>query len=48
MKGEFFVEESSWPGWFFMFVAVLLLFAAYACVQIHRRTVQPPAAGAQR
>lgn len=37
MEKEFFVEEASWPGWFFMFVATLLLFATYACVQIHRR-----------
>ena len=25
-------------SWFVMFVAALLLFVVYACVQIHRRT----------
>ncbi len=29
-------DETKWPGWFFMFVAAILLFATYACVQVHR------------
>ena len=36
---EYFVEEER-PAWFLMFVAALLLFAAYACVQVRRRTAE--------
>jgi hypothetical protein len=37
---EFFIEQARWPGWFFMFVAALLLAGTFAAIKVHDRSAE--------
>lgn len=37
---EFYIENGPIPGWFFMFVAALLLAGTLAAIKVHDRTTE--------